>query len=61
MKFEFIYENNLLNGEICWYTKKDGEYVSDSYSFDEEAAVKKFELIVKGETIKTEVVKTIEI
>jgi len=64
-KYEFVKETkikSLTEDEVFWYTKKDGVYVTDSLSFNEQVARDRFEIIkVKGSLIPTvEVVETYE-
>ena len=61
MKVELIKETKP-NGEVLWYTKSDGVFISGTLSFDEQEAIIKHDyFIVNCEPSKEEVIKTTEI
>lgn len=55
-KFEFVQETKRTNGEVSWYTKCDGIYVSYSVSFDKEIAYNYFINLSSGGSIVNEVI-----
>jgi hypothetical protein len=52
MKFEFIKELRP-NGNAMYYTRMNGNYVSDSVSFDEAKAKELYDFFVAHRTIKS--------
>ena len=54
-KYEFVKEIKI-NGMVFYYTKKDGAYVSDSLSSDEQIARDTFNRIVEGGSATTNII-----
>jgi len=55
--FEFIKETDAT-GETYYYTKKDGELVSGTLSFDYDLALERYNKVINGVKKIVEVLKT---
>jgi hypothetical protein len=52
-KFEFIQQTKRTNENEHWYyTKENGNYVSDSGSFDKEIAYERFKILSNGGSLE---------
>jgi hypothetical protein len=61
-KFQFIQQTKRTNASEHWYyTSENGNYVSDSGSFDKEIAYERFKILADGGSLepKTEVLEEI--